>query len=197
MPPYSPGYYPTPPGGRERESGASKPFLVMLLFIACGVLGALLNWGMRQRSERARLFARNIEVEQSYVTVLAKRNDLATFLIDPRTRLYRLTGGGPAGGKAVTVAWQEATGTGVLIGADVPLPSDQHVYALWQQDGEAPATMVGTFRPEPGMTFYDFHSPGRGGAGAAVERGAGGFRVTDETEVRPQAPRGGVVYEMR
>ena len=81
----------------------------------------------------------------------------------------------------------------MLIGADVPLPSDRHVYALWQLDGEAQATLLGTFRPEPGVTFYDFHSPGRVGAGAE----AAGFRVTDETEVRPQAPRGGAVYEAR
>lgn len=194
--PYSPGYYPTPTGRRhERESGASKPFLVLLLIISCVVLGALLNWGMRQRAERARLFERNIEVEQSYVTVLAKRNDLASFLTDPRTRLYRLAGGGAAGGKSATVAWQEATGLGVLIGADVPLPSDRHVYALWQTDGGARATLCGTFRPEPGVTFYDFHSTGRVGAGTGAE--GGGFRVTDETEVRPQSPRGGAVYETR
>jgi hypothetical protein len=167
---------------------------MMLLIITCVVLGVLLNWGMRQRSERARLFERNIEVEQSYVSVLAKRNDLASFLTDPRTRLYRLAGGAQAGGKSVTVAWQQATGLGVLIGEDVPRPSDGHVYALWQLDGDARAVLCGTFRPEPGVTFYDFHSPARDGAGSEP----GGFRVTDETDVRPQAPRpGAAVYETR
>jgi hypothetical protein len=192
-----PVQYPPPQySSTHREGGTSKPFLVTLLFIACVVLGALLNWGLKQRSERARLFERNIEVEQSYVTVLAKRNDLASFLTDPRTRLYRLGGGAQAGGKSVTVAWQQATGTGVLIGDDVPLPSDRHVYALWQLDGGARATLCGTFRPEPGVTFYDFHSPAEAGAGSEP----GGFRVTDETDGRPQAPRpggGGAVYETR
>ena len=182
--------------GSRRDGGTSKPFLITLLFIACVVLGALLNWGLRQRSERARLFERNIEVEQSYVTVLAKRNDLASFLTDPRTRFSRLAGGQQAAGKSATVAWQQATGTGVLIGEDVPLPSDGHVYALWQIDGDARATLSGTFRPEPGVTLYHFQSGALGASGAAGAE-PGGFRVTDETNERPQAPKGGAVYETR
>lgn len=194
------GQQPYPPteyaSGSRREGGASKPFLITLLFVACVVLGALLNWGLRQRSERARLFERNIEVEQSYVTVLAKRNDLASFLTDPRTRFYRLAGGAHAGGKAVTVAWQQATGMGVLIGEDVPLPSDGHVYALWQVDGDARATLSGTFRPEPGVTLYHFQS---GAAASAAGTDPGGFKVTDETDARPQAPKlgGAAAYETR
>jgi len=180
--------------GSRRDGGTSRPFLITLLFIACVVLGALLNWGMRQRSERARLFERNIEVEQSYVTVLAKRNDLASFLTDPRTRLYRLAGAAHAGGKRITVAWQQATGSGVLIGEDVPLPSDKHVYALWQVEGDAPPALCGTFRPEPGVTLYPFHGSS---ASSAAGSESGGFRVTDETDASPKAPQGGAVYETR
>lgn len=174
----------------QRESGgASKPFLVMLLLVACVCLGALLNWGMRQRAERARLFERNIEVEQSYVTVLAKRNDLASFLTDPRTHLYRLTGVGRATARLATVAWQEATHSGVLIGDDVPLPADDHRYALWVVDSNDRATACGTFRPEAGVTYYDFRANGAGEAK--------GFRVTDESDARPAAPGGVRVYESR
>jgi hypothetical protein len=161
----------------------------MLLVIACVCLGALLNWGLRQRAERARLFERNIEVEQSYVTVLAKRNDLASFLTDPRTRLYRLGGSAQASGRALTVAWQPETQLGVLIGDEVPVPADKHQYALWEVDGNDRATLCGTFRPEGGVTYYNFRATG----GAEAKR----FRVTDEMDARPAAPGGAMVYETR
>ena len=112
-------------------------------------------------------------------------------------------GAARAGGKTITVAWQQATGQGVLIGEDVPLPSDKHVYALWQVEGDAPPALCGTFRPEPGVTLYPFHAS----AGAATASSAspssgagaepGGFRVTDETDGSPRAPQGGAVYETR
>jgi hypothetical protein len=189
--PPAPVQPPPPPLPPRRESGgASKPFLVTLLLVACVCLGALLNWGLRQRAERARLFERNIEVEQSYVTVLAKRNDLASLLTDPRTHLFRLTGVGVASGRSATVAWQQETQSGVLIGDEVPLPGDDRRYALWVVDGNDRATACGTFRPEAGVTYYDFRATGAGGE-------VKGFRVTEESDARPAAPGGAMVYETR
>jgi hypothetical protein len=145
---------------------------------------------MRQRAERVRLFERNIEVEQSYVTVLAKRNDLASFLTDPRTHLYRLTGVGVASGRSATVAWQQETHSGVLIGDEIPLPAEGRQYAMWVVDGNDRATACGTFRPGAGVTYYDFRANGGGGE-------AKGFRVTEEADGRPAAPGGAAVYEAR
>src|SRR5438874_13406229 len=117
---------PRPHPPRQGE-GSSRPFLVLLLVIACVVLGALLNWGIRQRLERASLSLRNERLENAYVVVLAKRSDLASFLTDPRTRLYRLQGRGPALGQSATVAWQEETHSGVLIGDRITPPADQQL----------------------------------------------------------------------
>ena len=189
VPPPPPSMSPPVPLRRD-AGGTSKPFLVMLLIISCVAVGALLNWGLRQRSERARLFERNIEVEQSYVTVLAKRNDLVSFLTDPRTQLYRLAGAARAGGRAVTVAWRADRGTGVLIGEEMPVPADGHTYALWHTDGARQATLCGAFRPEPGVTYYNFTAP------AAAGKPTAGFRVSDEATLNPNSP-GAVLYETR
>src|SRR5438445_12504958 len=112
MPPVPGGFdrtfYPRPPVPPTRpEGGSSRPFLYFLLILSCVALGFLLAWGVREHGERTRLTERNHEVEDAYVFVLAKRNDLATFLIDPRTHLYRLPGLSEASGRAVVVAWQE------------------------------------------------------------------------------------------
>jgi hypothetical protein len=180
----------TPGYGLQREAGVSRPFLLMLLIIACVVLGALLSWGIKERAARARLSERNVEVEKSYVVVLAKRNDLASFLTDPRTRLYRLSGKAEAAGKSLTIAWQADTHSGVLIGDGVPLPGDDRAYAVWLLGQGGTATFCGTFRPDSAGTYYDFRVPTAGG------EAAGGFRVTNEQGTHPDVP-GQTVYETR
>src|SRR5205814_1783170 len=109
---------PSPPP--PANSGSSRPFLFFLLIVTCAALGALLAWGIREHGERARLSVRNHGVEDAYVAVPANRNDLADFLTDQRTRLYRLAGRNEANGHMITVAWQEQTSTGMLVGDRVP-----------------------------------------------------------------------------
>jgi hypothetical protein len=184
-PPYMPPLPPTrpappAPGG----GGSSRPFLMLLLIIACLSLGVLLAWGIRERGERARLSQRNGELNDAYVRVLAKRGDLASFLTDQKTRLYRLSGRGEASGRSITVAWQEETHSGVLIGDRMPLIDARARYALWHVDPSQGSTAAGTFRPEPAGTFYDFRL-------TAPVQGTAGFRVSVETD--PSATRPGRV----
>jgi hypothetical protein len=174
-----------------------------LLVIACVVLGAMLAWGLRERGERTRLTARNREVEDAYVFVLAKRNDLAGFLTDPRTRLYRLTGAGRARGGSATIAWQDETRRGMLIGDRMPAPDDGETYVVWRTgDGDRAAAVLGAFRPDAGGTFYEFGAGRRSGATTmttstkAAGAGGGAFVITEETTATPVAP-GEVVYETR
>jgi hypothetical protein len=163
---------------------------MFLLILTCAALGALLAWGIREHGERARLSARNHEVENSYVFVLAKRNTLASFLTDPRTHLYRLAGRNEAAGREVTVAWQAETSTGVLIGDRMPLPPDDAMYALWHVGTNGQVAPVGTFRPDAAGTFHDFR------LNDPPADGTGGFRVTVETDRNPRAP-GQTIYESR
>jgi hypothetical protein len=184
-----------PPPRRETtpsSGGSSRPFLLMLLAIACLLLGALLAWGMGQRGERARLSVRNVELANAYVAVLAKRDDLAGILTDPRTRLYTLQGRNAAAGLAVTVAWQEQTHTGVLVGDRMPLPPDDRAYTLWRVDaGQSKPTPAVTFRPDSARTIQEFHVTSSEGAGS------GGFRVSVEKGPQPKGPPApaDVVYE--
>jgi hypothetical protein len=165
----------------------------MLLFIACLALGVLLAWGLKERGRRAVLSARNHDIEDAYVAVLAKRGDLASFLTDPRTRLYRLSGRGVAGGRAVTVAWQEETRTGMLIGDRVPAAPDDRTYVMWHLDQKRDALSCGALRPDPGGTFYEFHL---GAAGSAAADGTSGFVLSLETGGDARTP-GAIAYETR
>lgn len=191
--PQFPGAYgrvlPVPPPPPQRSPGASRPFLVLLLIIACIALGALLSWGMKEHGERARLSARNYKVENAYIAVLAKRNDLASFLTDQRTRLYRLMGQGEGSGRFVTVAWQQETRTGLLIGDRVPPISGNETYAMWYIDSSQHAVACGVFQPEAAGTFYEFHVP------ESVE-GTAGFMVSVEPDLNAQKP-GRIAYETR
>ena len=181
-----------PPSPRQPDSGSSRPFLLFLLVITCAALGALLAWGIREHGERARLSVRNHEVEDAYVAVLAKRNDLADFLTDQRTRLYRLNGHNEANGHSITVAWQEETHTGMLVGDRVPPLADHTSYVLWRLDPLRQALPCGDFHPDPAGTYLKFPTtpPER----AQAPAGASGFLVSVESDPRPSKP-GKIVYQ--
>ena len=180
---------PLPPSSPQREPGSSRPFLLLLLIIACAGVGALLAWGTRQRHERARLFERNLEIEKSYVVVLAQRSDLAGFLTNPKTHLFRLIGRGEAGGRVATVAWQEETRTGILIADEVAPPSDRLTYAMWHIDPHQQPTLCGGFKPDPTGTIFDFRC-------VAPTEGTAGFQISIEPDLGAKMP-GRVVYETR
>jgi hypothetical protein len=186
---YGGGFSPPPhrPQSPRQGEGSSRPFLVLLLVIACVVLGALLNWGIRERLQRASLSVRNERLENAYVVVLAKRSDLANFLTDPRTRLYRLHGSGPAFGQSATVAWQEETHSGVLIADRIAPPADLQLYVLWHMDAKDQTDSAGAFRPDPAGTYYDFHLVGSA-------QGTSGFRVSLESDANPHK-HGPIVFE--
>jgi hypothetical protein len=147
-----------PPSPRLPESrgGSSGPFLVLLLILACLVLGVVLAWGVHERTQRAVLSARNEKLANAYVIVLAKRSDLVSFLTDPRTHLYHLAGNGAALGQSVTVAWQQATGRGVLMGEHVPALETGRAYVLWHLDKASRPTRCGAFQEDVTGTFYEF-----------------------------------------
>jgi hypothetical protein len=167
----------------------------MLLIVACVCLGVLLNWGVRERNARTALFQRNADVEKSYVFVLAKRNDLATFLTDPRTKLFRLPGRNEAVGTSLTVAWQEETRTGVLVGQRMPTPPDDRTFALWRFGPSHDPTPCGAFGFNPGGTYYDFRAADGEGTNEAPS-GTAGFVVSLEPRGAPLPNRPGhVVYE--
>ena len=178
---------PLPPRPQQ-AAGSSRPFLVLLLIIACVLLGALLAWGMREHGERTRLSARNHDVEDAYVFVLAKRSSLASFLTDPRTHLYRLAPLHSASG-SVTVAWQEETHAGLLIGDRLPQPDDHQRYALWHVDSAGKVQHATDFRPDPGGTYADFHLAAPSGTTA-------GFRISQETNPNAQQP-GEILFDAR
>jgi hypothetical protein len=189
MPPPQPPYPPRPP--LQQQSGSSRPFLVLLLIIACVILGVLLAWGLREHGERTRLSARNHDVEDAYVFVLAKRSDMATFLTDPRTRLYRLATHHTASAGSVTIAWQEETHSGFLIGDRLPQPADDQRYAIWHVDTAGKVQHAADFRPDPGGTYAQFHL-----AGPAATDATAGFRISLETDPNARQP-GDIVYESR
>jgi hypothetical protein len=162
-----------------------------LLFLTCLALGVLSAWGVKQRRERARLSERNFEIEKAYVTVLAKRDDLAVLLTDPRTHLLTLRGRDAAAGASATVAWLEQTHTGVLVGNRMPLPGDGRVYALWHVDAHGTLTRAATFRPaDSAATIREFQV-------LTQNEGTAGFRVTAERETdrETRAPGGDTVYQ--
>jgi hypothetical protein len=179
---------PPPPQRPGQSTGSSRPFLVLLLIIACVVLGVLLAWGMREHGERARLSARNHDVEDAYVFVLAKRSNLATFLTDPRTRLYRLAVLHATSG-SVTIAWQEETHAGLLIGDRLAQPEDRQHYAVWHVDSAGKVQHAADFRPEPGGTYAEFHL-------AAPSDKTAGFRISLETDASARQPSD-IIYETR
>ena len=182
-----------PPPPPPPNSGSSRPFLFFLLIVACAGLGALLSWGIREHGERARLSIRNHEVEDAYVAVLAKRNDLADFLTDQRTRLYRLAGHNEANGLTITVAWQEETNTGMLVGDRVPALADHTRYVLWRLDAlQQQALRCGEFHPDPGGTYFKF--PATPAQQAQQATGASGFLVSVESDPRPSKPSR-IVYQ--
>lgn len=185
------GFERRPPTPRPplRDTGSSKPFLVFLLIVACIALGALLAWGMREHTERARLFERNLEIENSYTVVLAKRGDLASFLTSAKTQFYRLEGRGEANGHTATIAWQEETHTGWLIADKVaPLP-DQETYAMWHVDGEKSSAMCGGFKADPTGTIYEFRS-------IDPSQSTAGFLISIEPDKNVKKPSR-IVYETR
>jgi hypothetical protein len=157
--------------------------------MACGALGALLAWGMREHGQRAILTARNHDVEDAYVAVLAKRGDLASFLTDPRTRLYRLAGRGLAAGRGVTIAWQDETQSGILIGERIPPPGDSRTYVVWHLDPKLDPVPCGGFHADAAGTFYEFRLPGTGDATA-------GFLLSVEHDRTARRP-GDIAYETR
>lgn len=182
----------TPPGPRppERGPGASRGFLMALLLLACVGLGALSSWVLRERSARAVLSMRNDELESAYVVVLAKRSELATFLTDGRTRLFTLAGRDEAAGRSVTVAWQEQTRSGWLIGDRIPVPADTERYVLWRvgRDG-GQASEASSFRPDAAGTIDEFKVMGEPAGGETA-----GFRLSVERDREVKGP-GRVVYE--
>jgi hypothetical protein len=191
---YSAGFgrQPAPPPPPQPDPGSSRPFLFFLLIIACAALGVLLAWGIREHGERARLSVRNHEVEDAYVAVLAKRNDLADFLTDQRTRLYRLVGHNEANGHAITVAWQEQTNTGMLVGDRVPPLADHTSYVLWRLNALREALRCGDFHPDPAGTYLRF--PTTPAERAPEPANTSGFLVSVESDPSPSAP-GRIVYQ--
>lgn len=184
-------YVPPPPqiSPRGHHSGASTPFLIFLLIMACVGVGALLAWGMREHEARTRLSERNIEVEKSYVVVLAKRSDLASFLTDQKTRQFRLIGKGEASGRVATVAWQEETHTGLLVADQLtPLP-DHETYTMWHLDADQKPAPCGGFKPDPTGTTYDFRC-------LDPSQATGGFVISIEPDNSAKTPSH-IVYETR
>jgi hypothetical protein len=184
----------TPPGPRppERGPGVSRGFLMALLLVACIVLGALSSWLLRERNARALLSMRNDELEKAYTVVLARRSDLASFLTDGRTRLFTLAGRDEAAGRSVTVAWQEQTHSGWLIGDRIPVPADDERYVLWRvgrNGGGDKATEASSFRPDAAGTIDEFKIMGEPADGDTA-----GFRLSVEREREVKRP-GRVVYE--
>jgi hypothetical protein len=178
-----------PPSSRppQPQGGSAGPFLVLLLILACLALGIVLAWGVHERSQRAALSARNEKLANAYVVVLAKRSDLVGFLTDPRTHLYHLAGQGPALGQSVTVAWQQSTGHGLLMGEHVPTLQAGRSYVLWQLDKSDHPTRCGAFQEDVTGTFYEFTLR------QSVQSTAG-FRVTVEPNSDIDKP-GRIVYE--
>jgi hypothetical protein len=177
-----PSYRPPQPQG-----GSSGPFLVLLLILSCLVLGVVLAWGVHERTQRAVLSARNEKLANAYVIILAKRSDLVSFLTDPRTHLHHLAGAGAALGQSATVAWQQATGRGLLIGERVPPLDTGHVYVLWHLDKSSHPTRCGAFQQDVSGTCYQFTLR------QSVES-TGGFQVSIEANSDVDKP-GRIVYE--
>jgi hypothetical protein len=200
-PPFDAGFGPPPPAppppppARSLAGlrGSSLAFVYALLIIACVCLGVLLNWATREHRARTALSSANTEIRQSYTVVLAKRNDLASFLTDPRTRLFRLTGRDEAVGRSVTIAWQEQTRSGILIGERMPVAADGERFAVWHVDSGRAATACGVFRSDPAGTYFDFRA-----TGGAADAGTAGFLVSLEPDWERELKQPGrVVYEVR
>lgn len=189
IPPFPGNYWgmPLPPRPPRESDGSSRPFLLLLLVLACVVLGAVLSWGIHERTQRAVLSVRNEKLANAYTVVLAKRSDLASFLTDRRTHLYRLAGKGAALGQWATVAWQQETGRGVLMAERVPAVEEGRTYVLWQMDKGQKLRRCGAFQEEASGTFYDFDLKG------PVDSTAG-FRVSVEANSDVDKP-GKIVYE--
>lgn len=185
------GFTPNPSSAppEQPRHGSSKAFLYFLLILVCGGLGALLNWGVREHQTRKALAADNLKVRKDYTFVLAKRNDLASFLTHEKTRLFRLGGRQEANGTSVTVAWQEETRTGILIGDRIPIAPEGQAFALWRLGPDRQPSAAGTFLSEPAGTYHDFRVP-------TAQADTTGFLVTLEadSEHDPKAP-GRTVYE--
>jgi hypothetical protein len=176
-----------PARAAREEGGSCGAFLLMLLILACVVLGAVLSWGIHERTERAVLSVRNEKLANAYIVVLAKRSDLASILTDQRTHLYRLRGEGTALGQWATVAWQAETGRGVVLGEHVPAIAEGRYYVLWHVDQNQKLVKCGWFREDVTGTFYDF------GLRESVASTAG-FRVSVESNSDVDKP-GQIVYE--
>jgi hypothetical protein len=178
---------PPSPRAPQPQGGSSGPFLVLLLILSCLVLGVVLAWGVHERTRRAVLSARNEKLANAYVIVLAKRSDLVSCLTDPRTQLYHLAGTGTARGQSATVAWQEATGRGVLMGEHVPTLEAGRSYVLWRLDKSGHATRCGAFHEDVTGTFYEFTLN-------SFAEPTAGFQVTVESNSDIDKP-GRIVYE--
>ncbi len=176
---------PLPPS--RNHSGSSTPFLVFLLIMACVGVGALLSWGIREHDARTRLSQRNIEVEKSYVVVLAKRSDLASFLTDQRTRFFHLDGKGGGNGQIATVAWQEETRTGLLVADKLAPLADNETYTMWHLGADHKPAPCGGFKPDPTGTIYDFRC-------VDPSQGTSGFLISIEPDNSAKTPSH-VIYE--
>ena len=168
------------------RGGASAPFLLMLLALACIGLGVVLSWGLHQRRERVRLTQRNHLVETAFTDALGRRQDLAAFLIDPRTRLIRLPGRHEQSGKSLSIAWRDDARSGFLIAQDLLPAPEGFRYAVWAVSGEQTRS-AGRFDADPGTTIANLSAPELG-------RAAAGFKVSLESRSGP-APGGNVVFE--
>ena len=185
--PASFGGMPPSPRPPEPRGGSSGPFLVLLLILSCLVLGVVLAWGVHERTQRAVVSVRNEKLANAYVIVLAKRSDLVSFLTDPRTHLYHLAGNGAALGQSATVAWQQATGRGVLMGEHVPALETGRAYVLWHLDKSGHPTRCGAFQEDVTGTFYEF-------ALKQPTDSTAGFQVSVEPNSDVDKP-GRIVYE--
>ncbi len=181
-------------GGRRGGSSFMMGFFLML---ACLGLGAALAWGLSLNRERARLSERTRGLEEAYTVVIAQRDDVAAFLTDPQTQLFTLSGRGAASGRSITLAWSSARQTGFVIGDRMPLPGDAQVYRIWMGMRSEGATRFvaadRAFRPEAGLTCFEFHAIGRPGGAGLEER----FMITAETDRRSGVPAGAIAYEDR
>jgi hypothetical protein len=187
LPPFTPAYQPAPPP-QEPPRGSSRAFLYFLLILVCAGLGAIFAWGRKQHSERVRLSERNRAVEDAYVFVVARGNDLASFMADPRTRLFRLSGRGDLRTRQITIAWQEERRTGMVIWDQLPPPGDDECYSLWMtpRDAQTPV-FCGSFRPDSGVHFHRFQFNGASPAASA-------FAVGVTRDKNPTAPQS-VVFQ--
>lgn len=188
-PQYGFGRLPNPPRlPPPPAASSSRPFLMLLLVFACIGAGALFAWGRWEHGQRTRLAQVNRQVQDAYVFVLAKKSDVVSFLTDPRTRLFRLAGKGPASGLKAVVAWQEETRSGLLVADRMWLPPDGSHYVLWRTTEDQTFRQMIDLRPQSGLTIREFTDRG-------PATNTAGFVISIEHATVPRP--GQIVYEVR